>query len=578
MTVQSRKGSHGSSSGQANLKRNHSTSRLVQPEHVASTAGKKKSRSSANLVSMSTHGGGPSHKDAVGSQARPRKSAESAHKKRGSSTASLKHLAQEASGYGFTVAPTSRGKTRNKEKVAASDDAQSFSPEEADGWISAQTSDSESVAHTPDATTPPTSASTLASSHGQPKEQTAQAVQEALPLQPEPEVVTSPSQLATTPRASPLRKAVPAIQTHSPAVPEPQRPSQTKRKSSTTSTIAPSIRSISSFRTGPPTPRSMRQSASALVPVLDTNVTVKGTMAEEALVDFPQSTSPEGVQHTRPSGQHVRTISSASTRTDSGSDLARRLRQASGVSSSGSTSSGERKRTPSAGAEGLKSSASGYFGSLRNLAKSSASLVSMGRETSSPLASPATEAPPNSVTGVAIRRTTSSAHYGPSSRYKPSSAGSHPGFTPLISKFISPSDSSPIESYLPPPRRHPSTGGDVSPPHQPRQMACSRKLLMQKNAPLATQPYSGQKATLLPANMNNSSLNLAAKFAPLSSPQESSSEFHLNEPEEKLQQQQHKRAWGVAVMREAERVEKEHEAIKRWRDPVAESFQRCARI
>lgn len=60
--------------------------------------------------------------------------------------------------------------------------------------------------------------------------------------------------------------------------------------------------------------------------------------------------------------------------------------------------------------------------------------------------------------------------------------------------------------------------------------------------------------------------------------EEQDHESQLNEPAHRARQVHSLKMWALAVVREAEKVDKEHDFVRRFHDPITESLSRCAQI
>jgi hypothetical protein len=275
--------------------------------------------------------------------------------------------------------------------------------------------------------------------------------------------------------------------------------------------------------------RSLRQPLSpsvALAPQLATTQG-QGTVSVATSLGRSQSTV------TPAEGRHSRALSG--TQSLDHSALARKLREASGtrgrhVSSESSRSFANLTRL------------SDTFGGLRGLLTGSAA------------PSPTTASPPNR-----------------QSRVPPYAQQPRRTSTLFVSKFISPSDlSPPVEtaaytSMLPeyPMSRSPPT----SSPSSSNLQRTQQRLLQQRDQPFLPESRIsppdgslgyGHAGLLPPMSASTSPPDVAA----------------LNLPTRQLQCLQAQRQWAKTVVREAERVDREHECVLRHRDPAAESFAR----
>jgi hypothetical protein len=307
--------------------------------------------------------------------------------------------------------------------------------------------------------------------------------------------------------------------------PRKNRPPQL-RKSSTSSTLAPSI--VSSTSVHAPSTPGLRRAPTPLAPRLDLT-SCKGEI---------DSTSPPRVREMRPAPgsapnpsehafPHKRGESVATT--TAGADAKERLREFTSAPASGG---GKRQRTVSemGNAIDTRRRTSGYFSSWRR---------AVGENTVS-------ESP------------TSSANNAPKQKTQP-----------LISKFCSPFNF-PMGSHSPPTKLEPpvptmssvvsppSTATNAEPPRRTiSNVSLSRtqqKLLLQRDAPLAPEPTS----LLYPS---------ASSPAPASA---------LNTPALRQTAQANLQRWAQAIVREAERIDKEHATVRRFRNPVEESWRRLA--
>lgn len=58
--------------------------------------------------------------------------------------------------------------------------------------------------------------------------------------------------------------------------------------------------------------------------------------------------------------------------------------------------------------------------------------------------------------------------------------------------------------------------------------------------------------------------------------EEQDHESQLNEPAHRARQVHSLKMWALAVVREAEKVDKEHDFVRRFHDPITESLSRVA--
>lgn len=352
------------------------------------------------------------------------------------------------------------------------------------------------------------------------------------------------------------------------------RPAMGGRKSSNASTIAASIHSFNAVSKAPMIP-SLRKSATALNPKLDI---VSLGWGEHAMVSSPTYEHPPVHDQSQ---NHQRQYSSSTISTAMyQSDLTRRLREASQATVN---SHSERKRVSST--HNLREQTSGYFDSLRHLASaSSASLSQMIHADSSDAKKDHSPSEGASSFTNALKKISPNGLVGPPLARKSSLAPSLTGKnqSPLISKFITPSSHE--RTYKPllesPSEEHPSASTSAAGNWSRTQ----QKLMMQKHAPFPTvssiphihpgssDPCTINHATLIPQQYT--SLQPSTSSLHFRESKENLAEWHLNEPAEKAQHFQTLRQWAMNVVKEADRVDREHEFVRRFRDPMAESFGR----
>jgi hypothetical protein len=315
-----------------------------------------------------------------------------------------------------------------------------------------------------------------------------------------------------------------------PAISSPNRAGRSRpralRKSSTSSTLTASILSATSAH-APGTP-GLRRGPTPLAPRLDLSAgkgEIDGSSPPRSRHVATSPASATGVSHSE--GKPHEHVSVAHKRGDSvsSSDVTERLREVTAAAGKRQRTLSEMGNTPE-----VPRQASGYFGGWRR-GHSEQRAIS---ET------PASEAPPPP--------------HAPKQKAQP-----------LISKFCSPTYSSfgsqsPSSRSEPPTLAPMSTLHSSSPPEpSPRRNVSSvslsrtqQKLLLQRDAPMASESTS----LLYPS---------AGSPAPA-----------LNTPALRQTAQANLQRWAQAIVREAERIDKEHATVRRFRNPVEESWRRLA--
>jgi hypothetical protein len=353
-----------------------------------------------------------------------------------------------------------------------------------------------------------------------PSEEPVQPVQ---PAQPAPQGSASDAAAKSPDRSSP---SFPFPAMSSPRAGRSRPPPL--RKSSTSSTLAPSVISATSAH-APGTP-GLRRGPAPLAPRLDLSAgkgELDGTSPPRSRNMVPSPASATSAPHSGGKGKEQALAHKRGELLATPSDATERLREV-------NAAAGKRQRTVSEmgnAPEALRR-ASGYFGSWRR----------GGGEQRTIVESPVNEAPP-----------------------PPSFNPLKQKAQPLISKFCSPtyssfgsqSPSSKSDSVAVAPM---STLTSSSPTEGPPRRTVSnvslsrtqQKLLLQRDAPMAPESTS----LLYPS---------AGSPAPA-----------LNTPALRQTAQANLQRWAQAIVREAERIDKEHATVRRFRNPVEESWRRLA--
>lgn len=395
----------------------------------------------------------------------------------------------------------------------------------------------------------------------------------------------------------------------------PQQPDQTQRPSTMRKSSTSTIRSLASVGgTRPLTASMRRQTLTPLQPRLDTSVEGHGQIKHVGLLPksndeaaTAESSNPARLHRRQHSGaslgnapsragtlspqeadelaKRLRTVSGsdlpAATEPDFGQHPVRGTLRRSASSAQGTTlaslqkygiTSPKAEQPPSAagGAFGTLKRASGYFGSISRLTSlgSTLGLTSLDKDNAGPNPpSPVTRRTPSSAGSMSAAQSSTS----PMQRLQVAyglrgGRNTAPQLRqPLISKFIDPS-----ESYQPFPKPSTSPTTAQSRPPAPQRGATSRarqKLLTQRDYP----DEYGVQQHLLEAG-NNSGVSDEDPMASQVNLRKNLSSKNLSGATTPLQPGVQR--WLVALSKEAERIDREHETFFRFHDTMQLSFAR----